>query len=103
MAKSKTAKNVSAGGSLSKSQLDDLLAKISGEIAQTPRWTYPRNRFWNEPTAVYKSNPTMRNYVSLRRAHPNQIINTAITGGESKFDRILNLLQEFEIDPLLVD
>jgi hypothetical protein len=58
------------------------------------------NEEFNECTRAFKDNPSIENYVSLRRKHPNETIEVAITGGldwlfgNKEFFRKLGITQE---------
>ncbi|MCR9225759.1 MAG: helix-turn-helix domain-containing protein [Hyphomonas sp.] len=48
---------------------------------------------YNEVSKSFKANPTIQNYLKLRRAHPEQEIEVAVLGG---FDSVLAMQSEFE-------
>lgn len=51
---------------------------------------------------LYKENPTIENYVSLRRKHPDIIIEIAISSGPEWLYANIDLLETFKIPPELV-
>src|SRR5262249_3838111 len=53
-------------------------------------------------TKLFQRNPTIENYVALRRAHPGKIIGVTFSGGMEWLFQNAEMLKRFEIDPELV-
>lgn len=54
---------------------------------------------FNAVTKLYKTNPTLENYVKLRRENPDAEIEVAIHGGLDQLFYMVNELEKFGIDP----
>jgi hypothetical protein len=57
---------------------------------------------FNPITRTYKANPTIENYVALRRQHPNETIQVAVTGGLDWLFGNEEALRQFGINPHMV-
>jgi hypothetical protein len=57
---------------------------------------------FNLVTRAYKANPTIENYVALRRQHPDEAIQVAVTGGLDWLFGKQKIFTQFGIDPHLV-
>jgi hypothetical protein len=57
---------------------------------------------FNAPSRTYKNDPSIENYVKLRRENPDGEIEVAVIGGADQLFYMENELRKFGIDPALV-
>ena len=63
------------------------------------QWGAKEGGGFNELTLAYKHNPTMENYLALRRAHPDAEIEISAAGGLDTFFRIEPELRKHGFSP----
>jgi hypothetical protein len=63
------------------------------------QWGVKEDGDFNEITLRYKQNPTMENYLALRRDHPDEEIEVSASGGLDILFRIEPELQKYGFDP----
>lgn len=57
---------------------------------------------FNETSAAFKSDPTIRNYLTLRKERPDEEIEISVLGGIDQLFALEEELRRYDIDPALV-